>query len=75
MKVRVKVYANLKEKINGTLLVEARLLGEAAEEVRKKLKGTDVQVLLNGRNAEALPPERKIRKGDLLEAFPPVGGG
>ncbi len=77
MKVRVKLYASLKEKLGGEIIIEvpSGSLGEAAGEIRKKLEGTEIQALLNGRNAESLPPERKIRKGDVLEAFPPVGGG
>lgn len=77
MQARVKLYASLKEKLGGEIIIEvpSGSLGEAAGEIRKKLEGNEIQVLLNGRNAEALPPARKIRKGDVLEAFPPVGGG
>lgn len=76
MQARVRLYAGLREKAKKSELeVEASALGEAVTRIKKILEGEEVQVLLNGRNAEALPQERKLKKTDRLEAFPPVGGG
>lgn len=76
MKVAVKLYASLREAAGkGEILLEAAHLADAVDGIRKMTKGQEAQILLNGRNACSLPAGKKLKKGDLLEAFPPVGGG
>ncbi|MGM0397006.1 MAG: MoaD/ThiS family protein [Bacillota bacterium] len=74
IKIEVRYFATLRvdDKKKETLEVqEDRSVGELLDQIGVKLE--DVAILLvNGRRT---PPENKLKEGDVISLFPPVGGG
>ena len=72
--IEVRLFATLREGRGKILFLEAGELETAGELLRKlDIAPSDVAILLiNGFHSKS---EDKIKEGDLISLFPPVGGG